>query len=155
MLVAPTLQPPPFTEIVVEHLASHTGTYSPFPLSERPSFLSANHDWEFDNGSPILEPLEAAADQGHLIVRISENWGEEFWIALQRSQEAEWFARNEFLPNVVGVDPSVIGRAVLQGFLARCLDRRRTGTPAIEDLRRHAELVSGVTCRSTRPWDRG
>ena len=116
IFVAPTLQPPPVTEIVIEHLQSHTGVYVPFPLAGKPLFLQPIQDWHFRAGTPILDPIEQAAEQGHLIVRISENWGEEFWIALQRSQEAEWFARNEFLPNIAGVNPAQIGRAVLVGF---------------------------------------
>ncbi len=72
-------------------------------------------------------PKEQALEAGDLVVFVQENYSQNFWIGLQRTQEAEWFVRNVFAQappkpapggGTVGNYDSIasVGRAFLHGI---------------------------------------
>jgi hypothetical protein len=49
-------------------------------------------------GLQILGPSEQALEAGDLVVMVQENFDQDLWTSLQRTQEAEWFTRHQFAP---------------------------------------------------------
>jgi hypothetical protein len=47
-------------------------------------------------GLQILGPTEQAIEAGDVVVFVGENYGQDFWTSLTRTQEAEWFVRHQF-----------------------------------------------------------
>ena len=61
--------------------------------------------WEGPGSTPLLGPKEQAIRDGDIVVFVQENYDMAISTALLRTQEAVWFTRNLFAPNVPGVDP--------------------------------------------------
>jgi hypothetical protein len=67
------------------------------PPPAQPDIFFAEGGWP-GGATPILGPKEQALEAGDIVVFVQENYSMSAWISLQRTQEAEYYTRNQFAP---------------------------------------------------------
>ncbi|MBL8840639.1 MAG: hypothetical protein JNL90_03815 [Planctomycetes bacterium] len=99
---------PPDRHLLLVNLSSHP---SDFARNENPTatwFAAPTGGTGGPPGAPFLAPTEQALERGDIVVVTQENLSESLWIALQRTQECEWFVREQLLPSLGWkLDPAV------------------------------------------------
>ena len=86
---------------------------SPYPLHHGGSLADPGQGWP-DGGANKI-PEEQAVERGDLVVTIAENYSADLWTALQRTQDAEKFVRQVFVPQVLGLPDVSLGHSYLAG----------------------------------------
>ncbi|MEW6744753.1 MAG: hypothetical protein AB1486_18525 [Planctomycetota bacterium] len=70
--------------------------------------------WPFDaSGRPNLTLAQQAVERGDVVAVVKENLSAEFWVALQRTQDADAFLRRVFMPTLFPAE--MVGYTYLHG----------------------------------------
>ncbi len=101
--------------LLLVNLSSHP---SDFARNENPLttwFTAPSGGSSGPVGAPFLSPSEQALERGDVVVVTQENLSESLWIALQRTQECEWFVREQLLPSLGVKLDAAVSRSYLIG----------------------------------------